>query len=259
MRRKAKILLYQTDDGRTRISLQGAGDGDPKKRNAAPRRLLADTAALVPPSLLGDLRQLIESARSHVAETANAILTTLYWQIGHRIRQDVLQGERAPYGKQIVSALGRELSAGYGSGYSEKNLWHMARFAEVFADVEIVSALRRELSWTHFKQLIYIDNPLKREFYAELCRRERRSTRTLEKKRRSMLFERTGLSHRSDEVIAESLAQARESDRITPDLVFRDPYMLDFLGLQGAYGESDLEAAILREMETFLWISREFV
>jgi len=128
----------------------------------------------------------------------------------------------------------------------------MIHFAQVYPHEKIVSALRRELSWTHFKEIIYIDDPLKRDFYAEMCRIERWNTRTLHAKIQSMLYERTALSKKSEKLIKQELAALRDEDRMTPDLVFRDPYFLDFLGLSDTYSERDLEAAILRELERFL-------
>ncbi len=128
---------------------------------------------MAPSALIADLRRMIEEARSATAVAVNAALTTLYWHIGKRLNEDVLQGQRADYGKEIVSALGRELAEEYGPGFSDRNLWHMMRFAEAFPDEKILSALRRELTWTHFKRLIYLQEPLKRDFYAEMCRIER--------------------------------------------------------------------------------------
>jgi predicted nuclease of restriction endonuclease-like (RecB) superfamily len=128
----------------------------------------------------------------------------------------------------------------------------MIRFAEAFPDEKIVYALRRQLSWTHFRKIIYLDDPLKREFYAEMCRVERWSTRTLESKIDGMLFERTALSQKPGKLMKQELKALREKDRLSPDLVFRDPYFLDFLGLKDAYSEKDLEAAILRDMEKFI-------
>ena len=107
--------------------------------------------AITPKVLLKDLRELIETARQDVARQVNSALVLLYWRVGKRIHQDILKEKRAEYGEQIVSAVSRELSAEFGQGFSEKNLWHMIRFVEVFPDEEIVSALRRQLSWTHFK------------------------------------------------------------------------------------------------------------
>jgi predicted nuclease of restriction endonuclease-like (RecB) superfamily len=199
-----------------------------------------------------DVGHLIESARGQIAQATNAALTTLYWQIGARIHQDVLKARRAEYGAQIVSAVGRQLEAHYGRGFGEKSLWHMVRFAEAFPDAEIVSALRRQLAWTHFKQIIYIDDPLKREFYAEMCRAEGWSTRTLQQKIDSMLFERTALSKKPEQIIRKELSALRQGDQVSPDLVFQDPYLLDFLGLRDTFSEKDLESALLREIERFL-------
>ncbi len=202
--------------------------------------------------LLNDIRKLIVTARERTAQAVNVGLVALYWSIGDRIRREILGEKRAGYGEQIVSAVGRELSAEFGDGFSEKSLRHMIRFAEVFQDREIVSALRRQLSWTHFKTIIYLDDPLKRDFYADICRLENWSTRTLRKKIGSMLYERTALSRKPRQLIRRELNTLRREDKLTPDLVFRDPYMLDFLGLRDTFSEKDLEAAILRELEAFI-------
>src|SRR3990172_5045240 len=128
----------------------------------------------------------------------------------------------------------------------------MIRFAEAFPDAKIVSSLLRQLSWTHFISIIYLDDPLKRDFYAELCRIERWSTRTLQERIQSMLYERTALSKKPEKLIEQELKRLRAEDKLTPDLVFRDPYVLDFLGLKETYSEKDLESALLREIESFL-------
>lgn len=203
-------------------------------------------------SLLGDLRELIEAAREQTARAVNSTLVAMYWQIGKRIREDVLKEERAGYGEEILQTLSAKLTEEYGRGFSGKSLWHMMRFAEVFPDEEIVSALRRQLSWTHFKELIYLDDSLKREFYAELCRVERWSTRTLRHKIAHLLYERTAVSRKPDVLVAQDIAALRDEDRLTPDMVFRDPYFLDFLGLSGQHVEQDVEDAILRELEAFI-------
>jgi predicted nuclease of restriction endonuclease-like (RecB) superfamily len=187
-----------------------------------------------------------------VARAVDSALTTLYWHVGRRVRQDILREKRAEYGEQIVSALSAQLELEFGRGFGEKNLRRMIQFAEAFPDEKIVAALRRQLGWTHFKAIIPMTDPLKRDFYAEMCRIERWSTRTLEKKIGSMLFERTALSRKPSKLAEMELNQLREADKITPDLVFRDPYILDFLGLKDTYAEKDLEAAILREMEAFI-------
>jgi predicted nuclease of restriction endonuclease-like (RecB) superfamily len=128
----------------------------------------------------------------------------------------------------------------------------MIEFAEAFPDERIVHALRAQLFWTHFRELLAIDDPLRRECYAEMCRAERWSTRTLQDQIKRMVYERTAVSKKPEEVIRVELAALRNEDRLTPDLVFRDPYFLDFLGLPQRYQERDMEQAILRELEAFL-------
>lgn len=176
----------------------------------------------------------------------------LYWRIGRRIGQEVLKGERADYGKEVLAGLSRNLARDYGSGFAEKNLRRMVQFSDVFPDERIVVTLSRQLSWSHFVALIPLEQPLQRDFYAEMCRVERWSVRTLRQKIGSMLYERTALSRKPEELARIELDALRERDRMTPDLVLRDPYLLDFLGLKDTFLEVDLEAAILREMESFL-------
>jgi predicted nuclease of restriction endonuclease-like (RecB) superfamily len=126
------------------------------------------------------------------------------------------------------------------------------RFAETFTDKKILQTLSGKLGWSHFRLLIYLDDPLRRDFYAEMCRLERWSVRTLQRKIGGMLFERTALSKKPAKLVEHELAALRDADQLTPDLVFRDPYLLDFLRLKDTFSEKDMEAAILREMEQFL-------
>jgi predicted nuclease of restriction endonuclease-like (RecB) superfamily len=218
----------------------------------ATRKQLQTIGESLSTALVGDIRRLIVEAQAGLAATVNSALTMLYWRIGQRIRSEVLKGERAGYGEQIVSSLSRQLEAEYGRGFSTPNLRHMLRFAEVFEAEDIVYALSRQLSWTHLRSLIYIDDPLKREFYLGMCRSEGWSTRTLRGRLDSMLFERTALSRKPDELLTTELAALREQGELSPNLVLKDPYILDFLGLQDRYLEKDLEDAILRELESFL-------
>ena len=205
-----------------------------------------------PAGVAADVRSMIQQTREAVARTVNTGLTLLYWRIGKRIHTEVLGNQRAEYGKEIVAALGRQLEAEFVQGFGEKNLRRMVQFTEVFPDLQIVHALNAQLGWTHFKAIIPLKDELQRDFYAEMCRIERWSTRTLAKKIDSMLFERTAISRQPEEVAKAELAALREEDLLTPALVFRDPYILDFLGLKDRYLEKDLEDAILRELENFL-------
>ena len=218
-----------------------------------PRKAAGSTPKNPPmPTLHAEVRELIVSTRERVAQTVNSGLTLLYWQVGDRIRRHVLKEKRAAYGEEIVQALAAQLAVEFGAGFSRRNLFNMVRFSEVFSDFTMVQALTAQLGWTHFTHIIRLDDPLRREFYAEMCRIERWSTRALEQKIQSMLFERTALSKKPETLARQELAALRDHDLVSPDLVFRDPYVLGFLGLQDAYAEKDLESAILREIEAFL-------
>jgi predicted nuclease of restriction endonuclease-like (RecB) superfamily len=202
--------------------------------------------------LLADIRRLIAEARRQTAVAVNAGLTLLYWRVGKRIHLEVLGSERAAYGEQIVVTLSRQLAIEYGRGFSEKNLRRMVQFAESFPEEEIVVALSRQLSWSHFSALLPLSRPFQREFYAEMARIEGWSVRTLRERIDSMLYERTALSKQPDALIRQELATLRSTGDLTPALLFKDPYVLDFLELQDRFLERDLEDAILRELETFL-------
>jgi predicted nuclease of restriction endonuclease-like (RecB) superfamily len=227
------------------------------RRRDVPKRAELTTQGGVPlslidPDLLGDIRSLIEAAHQQVARFVNSAMVVTYWSVGDRIRREVLRQERAEYGKRLVAQLSAELTARYGAGFSSTNLFNMLRFAEVFPDFQIVQTLSGKLSWSHVNQLIYIGDPLAREFYARMCITERWSARTLRRKIQGMLFERTAISRKPEAVVVKELEALRDEDRMSADLVFRDHYVLDFLGLKDAYGERDLEEAILREMESFI-------
>lgn len=218
------------------------------------KSLTRKKSSLAVPSkqLVGELRQLIGQTRHQVSVTVNAALVLMYWNIGKRIREDVLANERAEYGKEIVQTLSAQLTEEFGSGFGRANLFAMVRFAEVYSNLEIVQTLSGQLSWSHFTEIIRLEFSLKRDFYAEMCRLERWSVRTLRQKIDGLLFERTAVSKKPEKLIQQDLAALRDEDRLTPDLVFRDPYFLDFLGLSGAYQEKDIEQAILRELEAFI-------
>lgn len=203
-------------------------------------------------SLITDLRTLINEARNKVALIVNTEITLLYWHIGKRINEEVLGNQRAEYGKQIVSTLSTQLTEEYGKGFNEKNLRRMMQFAELFPDFQIVAPLARQLSWSHFLILFPIKDPLSREFYLTMSVSEKWTKRTLRNKIDSMLYERTAISSKPEEVIKTELANLRDNEILSPDLVFKSPYFLEFTGLKGVYSEKSLEDSLLVHLEHFI-------
>jgi predicted nuclease of restriction endonuclease-like (RecB) superfamily len=239
------------------------------------------------PRVLSEIRQLIDSAREHVAVAANLSMVNLYWNIGRIITEDIQKNpERASYGDQLIEELGKQLMIDYGRGFSARNLWDMKRFRAEFQILQappaessgegqqpqpplriskILQALPAEssrvitidfrnhyhLGWTHYRILMGLGDRRKRIFYLEQAAVGRWSTRELERKIAGALFERVALSRDTRKLVAlEKKIGALETVRYED--VFKDPYVLDFLGLKGAYSEKDLEAAIIRNLEQFL-------
>ena len=178
-------------------------------------------------TLLTDVSRLIKTAKHRLAITVNTELTMLYWSVGKRINEDVLEGKRADYGKGVLSKLSDALTLQYGKGWSEPQLRKCARFALIFPDERILYSLNTELTWTHITQLLFMDDPLKREFYIQLCKLEHWSVRQLKERINSMLYERTAISKKPDESIKRDLQKLKEEKQLSADLVFRDPYFLD--------------------------------
>lgn len=203
-------------------------------------------------ALVAEIRRLIDDARRRAAVAVNAELTLLYWQVGRRIYQDILGARRADYGAAIVAKLSKQLTSEYGKGWGERHLRNCLRFTEVFTDEAIVHTLCAELSWSHLRVLAVLDDPIKRDFYAELSRMEQWSVRQLQERMQSLLFERSAISKKPEETIRHDLQVLRQEKRPSPELLLKDPYVLDFLGLNDRYLEKDLEDAILREIEQFL-------
>lgn len=198
------------------------------------------------------IKVLIEQSRQHLAVAINAEMTFLYWKVGKRIQEEILGNERAEYGKQVVQSLAAQLEKEYGTSFSDKNLRRMMQFAEVFPDEQIVVSLIRQLSWTHILVILPMGDPLKRAFYIEMCWLEKWSVRVFRERVQSMLYERTAISKKPELTIENDLELLKNEQKLSPDLVFRDPYFLDFLGLKDTYSERDLENSIIAELQRFI-------
>ncbi len=202
--------------------------------------------------LLNSIVPLIDKARQRVAIAVNSELALLYWNMGKQINQDILNNARADYGKTVISELSKQLTNLYGSGFSKTNLHNFIKFNELYPDEEIVHSLCGQLTWTHIREIIYIPDNLKREFYIRLCVHERWSVRTLQNRISSMLYERTAISRKPEKTIINDLQMLKNERQMTADLAFRDPYFLDFLGLHDTYSEKDLESTILANLQNFI-------
>lgn len=202
--------------------------------------------------LLQSIISLIDTARTNVALAVNSELTLLYWNIGKQINEDILKNSRADYGKSILLELSKELTIQFGAGFSKRNLHNFIKFSELYPDTKIVQTLSAQLSWSHIYSLIYIKEEIKREFYTQMSVHERWSVRTLQNRMESMLFERTAISKKPEQTIIHDLEVIKNDKKISPDLTFRDPYFLDFLGLHDSYSEKDLESAILANLQAFI-------
>ncbi len=193
------------------------------------------------PTLLTDISELIENSKRQVAVAVNSSLTLLFWQIGKRINDEILQNQRADYGKQIVGTLANDLEAKYGRNFNEKNVRRMIRFAQEFPDLNILPPLVAKLSWSHFLELFPLKSMESKLYYAQNSIEQNWGKRELRNQIAKKSFERTEIANAQISVSRPELMNT-----------FKDPYLLDFLNLKNTYLEHDLEKAILQELETFI-------
>ncbi len=202
--------------------------------------------------LLKEIVSLVHDSKKEVARTVNSTITLLYWQIGHKINTNILKNNRADYGQQIVATLSRELTNNFGRGFGKSNLRKMMDFASKFSDLQIVHTLSGQLTWSHLVLMITIEDDLERDFYIAMCKNENWSVRVLSDKIDSNLFYRTAISKKPEKLIKQELKDLKDNKKLTPDLVFKSPYFLEFLNLKDSYSEKSLEDAVLKEIENFI-------
>jgi len=196
---------------------------------------------LAPNSLYREIAELIEQGRRSISAHANNAAILTFWHIGKRINEDILQSRRADYGKQIVSALSTQLTENFGRSFELRNLRRMMQFAEQFSDMEIVSTLSTQLSWSHFVELLPLKVQDAKLYYAYDAAQRQLGVRELRQAIARKAFERKEIAN----------SQISQKSQV-PINTFKDPYLFDYMGLSDAYLESDLEAAILRELEKFI-------
>lgn len=202
--------------------------------------------------ILKRISSIIEQKRTNAKIALNNEQLMMSWEIGRLLVEDVLEKEKPEYGKEIIGEISLRLTEQYGRGYDRSAVFRMVQFYREFPEAEKVATLSQQLTWSHFIELITIEDKQKRDFYAVMCRNENWSVRTLRDRKKSMLYERTAISRKPEETIAHDIAELRDEKKMSLDMFYRDPYILDFLGLKDTYAEKDLENAILDELEKFI-------
>lgn len=203
-------------------------------------------------NLYSDISKMIASTKKDVMLQVNKSVISLYWNIGKKLCDEVLVNGKATYGKNIIGDLSKRLTNEYGRGFEKSAVFKMIKFYQEFSSYEKVATLSQQLTWSHFVELLPIEDELKRDFYAAMCKNENWSVRTLRERKKSMLYERTVISQKPEKTIENEITALRDERKMSVDMFYRDPYMLDFLGLKDTYSEKDLENAILFELEKFI-------
>lgn len=200
-------------------------------------------------NFISDIKALINEARLHVVRSVNTAMVVTYWEIGRRIVEEEQNGSnRAEYGKYLIENLAKELTADFGKGFSVPNLRNFRQFYLVFP---IRHALRSELSWTHYRQLMRVENEEARNFYLKEAVECAWSSRQLERQINSFYFQRLLASQNKDVVKQET---EQNNTPVSPSEILKDPYILEFLDLKENkdYLEADLEAALIGRLQDFL-------
>jgi predicted nuclease of restriction endonuclease-like (RecB) superfamily len=194
---------------------------------------------------------LVEQSRSKAAVFLNAETTWLYWSIGYYISTEIKQKGQISYGKQILVTLSQQLTDRLGKGFTYSALTRMIKVAEGF-DQQNLATLSQQLSWSHLIELAGVEDVSKRQFYAQLAVHHQWNVRTLRKEVDAMLFERSALATKPETEISKTLTELETRKELSPELVFKNTYVLDFLNLPAFYSEKELENALVSNIEKFI-------
>ena len=194
------------------------------------------------------IRSILETARNQAYSAANSAMVQAYWSIGKSIVEQQGKSERAEYGRQLLQELSKQLTHDFGKGFTASNLRNMRQFYLTFSNCY---ALRSNLSWTHYRMLMRVENEKARNFYLEECEKANWSTRQLERQINSFFYERL-LSSRDKEAVGKEIHSLEPAKK--PEDVIHDPYVLEFLGMKQSadFYEKDLESALIGELQNFL-------
>ena len=192
-------------------------------------------------ALFNRVSEIIENRKFRAGAYANREVTLMYWEVGQYVNSVLLGGERAEYGKRIVTTLSSQLMGKYGKAFDIHNLRRMVRFAQKFPDLEIVTTLSSQLSYSHFIELLPLKTDEARMFYANESAQRHFGIKDLRHQISRKAYER------------REIANTRVSEESqVPFNMFKDPYLLDALNLRENFLEADLEKAILAELEKFI-------
>lgn len=194
------------------------------------------------------IRSILETARNQAYSAANSAMVQAYWSIGKSIVEQQGKSERAEYGRQLLQELSKQLTRDFGKGFTASNLRNMRQLYLTFPNCY---ALRSNLSWTHYRMLMRVENEKARNFYLEECEKANWSTRQLERQIDSFFYERL-LSSRDKEAMGREIHSLEPAKK--PEDVIHDPYVLEFLGMKQSsdFYEKDLESALIGELQNFL-------
>jgi predicted nuclease of restriction endonuclease-like (RecB) superfamily len=203
-------------------------------------------------NLYSEIKEIIEDTRKYIAKKVNSSMTMAYWSIGKIIKENLQTEKRAEYGKETLKKLSQQLTHDFGNGFSYRNILRMVNFYEFIPEKRKVTTLSSQLTWSHFVELLKLNDQVKREFYIAMCKNENWTVRTLRDRMNSLLYERTAISKMPETTIIKEIEKLNDQNKMNPSLFLRDPYILDFLELKNNYSEKDLENAILEELENFI-------
>ena len=209
------------------------------------------TIERVSDSLYRGVAEIIDDAQHVVVVYVNKHANLMFWHIGHFINEDLGYRKYSAYGDKIFATLSQRLTNHYGKGYTYSAVTRMMKVARIYHDEEMFATLSQTLTWSHFLELISIEDSTKRLFYQQMGIAEHWSVRQLRDKQDQMVYERSLLAAKPEDDIVKILEKVSPT-HMEPDAVLRNSYVLDFLGLSGYYSEEDLEAAIAKQLEAFI-------
>ena len=202
-------------------------------------------------NLYRGISYIIDNAKNKIAVYVNSQACMMFWRVGNFIINELKYETYSAYGDKILATVSQKLTDEYGKGYSYSALTRMIKVAQIYTDETMFATLSQTLSWGHFIELITIKDNTKRLFYQQMGIAEHWSIRQLREKQDEMFYERSLIASKSEDEIIKTLKKVT-TEHLEPDVVLKNSYVLDFLGLSGYYSETDLEIAIIKQLENFI-------